>query len=235
MKIIHFSDTHIGFQNYDKVNNAGINTREQDFYDAFQFVINQILEYKPDLVIHTGDFFHRPSPTNRALTFALEQLKKLSFEKIPIVIIAGNHSTPKTIYTSPILRALKTIENVFPIFNQSLESFEFGDLVIHGIPHINDIKVQQEAFGNLKPVLGKINILMLHTSIGKRYLMEEYGEKILTEEYYTLINSFDYVALGHWHNFQKVPILENAWYSGSTERLSENEINSEKGFCLLDF
>lgn len=110
MKIFHFSDTHLGYYNYDKVTEKGVNAREQDFYDAFVFVIKQILERKPDLVIHSGDFFHKPSPTNRAMTFALEQLRILSKANIPIVIIWGNHSTPKTIYTSPILKAFGTVD-----------------------------------------------------------------------------------------------------------------------------
>lgn len=76
MKIVHLSDTHLGYSNFDKVNDLGVNFREQDFYDAFERVVSQILEIKPSIVIHSGDFFHRPSPSNRAMTFALEQLKK---------------------------------------------------------------------------------------------------------------------------------------------------------------
>jgi DNA repair exonuclease SbcCD nuclease subunit len=121
MRILHFSDTHLGFQAFDRVNDAGVNTREQDVYDAFERVIQRTLEIKPDLVIHSGDFFHRPSPSNRALTFGLEQLRKIGDAGIPIVIIAGNHETPKTIYNSPILRALNTLDHVFPVFGETWE------------------------------------------------------------------------------------------------------------------
>lgn len=235
MIVFHFSDTHLGYSNFDKVNDAGVNVREQDFYDAFEYVVDRILEIKPDIVIHSGDFFNKPSPTNRAMTFALEQLKRISKVNIPFVVIAGNHSTPKNIYTSPILKAFRTIEGVYPIFNQQYEFEEFENIVVHGLPHINDLKLQHEEIGKIKINPNKKNVLMLHTSLGKNYLMEEYGEQLFPEDWLDLLGQFDYVALGHWHNFQKVTILDNAWYSGSTERMSDTEISHEKGYCLLDF
>lgn len=233
MTILHFSDTHLGYNELDKVGPNGVNLREQDFYDAFAHVIDRALEIQPDLILHSGDFFHRPSPPNRPMIFALEQMKRLSIAKIPIVIIAGNHSTPKTIYTSPILKAFKTIEGIHPIFNQRYQTVAFGDLVIHGLPHINDEQVLLAEMDKIDPVEGKSNIILLHTSIGKSYIMEEFGEQLFPPQRMELLNRFDYVALGHWHNFQKVSQLETAWYSGSTERMSDTEAGKEKGFCLL--
>ncbi len=234
MKILHFSDTHLGFSDLEKVSPEGVNRREQDFYDAFAFVIDKALESRPDLIIHTGDFFHRASPPNRPLIFALEQLRRLSDVSIPLVVIAGNHSTPKTIATSPILRAFRTFRHVYPAFSQQFEVFEFGKLAVHAFPHINDRIIQLDLLKKLGPRSGKINILMLHTSIGKKFMMDEYGEQIFPDEFTKTLEQFDYIALGHWHNFQKVSGAGNAWYCGSTERMSESEADSEKGFFFLD-
>lgn len=234
MTILHFSDTHLGFQAFDKVNAEGINTREQDVYDAFERVVARILEIKPDVVIHSGDFFHRPSPSNRALTFGLEQLKRICDAKIPIVIIAGNHETPKTIYNSPILRALRNLECVYPIFGETWEKFEFDGVAVHGVPHINDNRILYRELERLEPVAGKFNLLLLHTSLGKKFLMEEYGEQVFPAEFEDKLADFQYIALGHWHNFQKIGLHPNAWYSGSTERLSDTEIGAEKGFLKLE-
>ncbi|MEM6966847.1 MAG: DNA repair exonuclease [Bacteroidota bacterium] len=234
MKIIHFSDTHLGYHELDKLSSSGINLREQDVYDAFEKVVDAALEIKPDLILHSGDFFHRPSPANRPMIFGLEQLARLSEANIPIVIIAGNHETPKTIFTSPILKAFRTVPNVYPIFSQRYETLEFGDLVVHGIPHINDDNVELSEMDKIVPIKGKFNIIMLHTSIGKSYMMDEYGEKLFPPERLELLDQFDYVALGHWHNFQKVSKLKTAWYCGSTERMSETEAKQEKGFCVFD-
>lgn len=234
MRILHFSDTHLGYQDLDKTASTGINLREQDFYDSFTSVIDAAIENPPDLIVHSGDFFHRPSPTNRAMTFALEQLKRLEAHKLPIVVIAGNHETPRTIYTSPILRAMKTIKGVYPIFGQAYETVEVDGIVVHGLPHINDVKTLFEEMDRIEPVADKFNILMLHTSIGKDYMMEEYGEQLYPKERLDLLDRFDYVALGHWHNFQQVKKLKTAWYCGSTERMSDTETGKEKGYCVLE-
>ncbi len=235
MKILHFSDTHLGYNEWDKVGKNGVNIREQDFYATFIHVVDKAIEWKVDLVIHSGDFFHRPTPANRPMIFALEQLTRLQNAGIPIAIIAGNHETPKTVFTSPILQAFQTIEVVTPFFSQFYEKKEFGNVVVHGLPHINDDAVMLDELDKIKPLANKRNILMLHTSIGKNYIMEEYGEKLFPQERLKVFDKFDYVALGHWHNFQKIKSIKNAFYCGSTERMSDTEWNKEKGFCLLDF
>ena len=76
MKIIHFSDTHLGYNDLEILNGENINQREADFYDAFSQVVAQIKIIRPDYIIHTGDLFHRSSPSNRAITFALHQPQK---------------------------------------------------------------------------------------------------------------------------------------------------------------
>ncbi len=234
MKIIHFSDTHLGFQAFDVVNAEGVNAREQDVYDAFAHTIDRILAIRPDAVIHSGDFFHRPSPSNRALTFGLEQLRRLCDAGIPIYVIAGNHETPKTVYTSPILRAFRSLQCVTPFFGDTREYVELDGAAIHGLPHINDPRLLQRELENLEPLAGRFNILLLHTSLGKRFLMEEYGEQVFPEEFVEKLAGFQYLALGHWHNFQQIDRHPNAWYSGSLERLSDTEIGAEKGFIELN-
>ncbi len=64
MKLIHFSDTHLGFNDLDAVSEIGINQREADFYDTFRQVIDAILLEKPHYVIHIGNLVHHPSPSN---------------------------------------------------------------------------------------------------------------------------------------------------------------------------
>ena len=52
MNIIHFSDTHLGYNDLVIINDENINQREADFYDAFSQLVEQIKEIKPDYVIH---------------------------------------------------------------------------------------------------------------------------------------------------------------------------------------
>ena len=235
MRIIHFSDTHLGFSDLDLVTETGINRREADFYDAFAQVIDAILEARPDYVIHTGDLFHRPHPSNRAISFALSQLKRLSAAQIPTVIIAGNHSTPRTKAASPILAALRTLDHVHPVFEERYERVDFGDIVFHCIPHIHDEAQNLEAIELCETslVAEKRNVLLLHCSVGAHYMMEEYGERVYPKEKEPLFERMDYVALGHWHGFGKVGKHPNVYYAGSTERTSSADVRNEKGYAVV--
>lgn len=235
MKLIHFSDTHLGFSDLDLVNEQGVNRRETDFYDAFTQVIDAILEERPDYVIHTGDLFHRPHPSNRAISFALEQLKRLSAAAIPTVIIAGNHSTPRTRAASPILAALRTLDHVHPVFEERYERVDFDDVVFHCIPHIHDEAQNLEAIEACEDNLarGRRNVLLLHCSVGAHYMMEEYGERVYPKEKETLFGKMEYVALGHWHGFGAVGKHKNVYYAGSTERTSSADARNEKGYALV--
>ena len=70
MKILHVSDTHLGYSAYRKATLDGINQREIDTYDAFKQFIDYAVKTKPDLIIHAGDLFDSVRPNNRAITVA---------------------------------------------------------------------------------------------------------------------------------------------------------------------
>lgn len=235
MRIIHFSDTHLGFNDLEIVNESGINQREADFYDSFTQVIDAILETKPDYVIHTGDLFHRPHPSNRAISFCLTQLKRLSVAQIDTIIIAGNHSTPRTRSASPILAALRTLDHVYPVFEEAYEKVIFDNIIFHCIPHINDEESNLAAIEQCEVSMdeNKHNIMMLHCSVGTQFMMEEYGERVYPREKETLFERMDYVALGHWHGFGKVGKHPNVYYAGSTERTSSADARNDKGYALI--
>ncbi|MDQ1243826.1 MAG: repair protein SbcD/Mre11 [Campylobacterota bacterium] len=235
MKIVHFSDTHLGFNDLDVLNENNVNQREADFYDAFSQVVEQIKTIKPDYIIHTGDLFHRPSPSNRAITFALEQFKIIDALNIPFILIAGNHSTPRTNLSSPILKIFENFKNVHVVYNQEYKKIEFKHVIFHALPHMNDetkalsqIELCEESIDKSKK-----NIMMMHCSVGAFYLMQEFGEWVYPNNKEYIFKMMDYVALGHWHGFGRVGKHENVYYSGSTERTSLNDKRNSKGFVEI--
>ena len=237
MRIVHFSDTHLGFNDLDVINEENINQREADFYDAFSQVVEQIKEIKPDYIIHTGDLFHRTSPSNRAITFALEQFKIINSLNIPFILIAGNHSTPRTNLSSPILKIFENFENIYVSYNQEYKKVEFEDIVFHCLPHMND---DTKALSQIEAceegiIESKKNITMMHCSVGAWYLMQEFGEWVYPTDKEYIFSKMDYVALGHWHGFGSVGKYENVYYSGSIERTSLNDKRNSKGFILATF
>ncbi|MBT5934061.1 DNA repair exonuclease [Sulfurimonas sp.] len=238
MKIIHFSDTHLGYNDLDILNDENINQREADFYDAFSQVIEQIKRIKPDYIIHTGDLFHRSSPSNRAITFALEQFKIISSLNIPFIIIAGNHSTPRTNLSSPIMKIFENFDNVYTSYNQEYKKIEFKDIVFHTLPHMNDETKAVEQIEKCEAEIDTVkkNLLMMHCSVGAHFLMQEYGEWVFPKDKEYMFEMMDYVALGHWHGFGQVGKHTNVFYSGSTERTSLGDKRNSKGFVevILD-
>jgi DNA repair protein SbcD/Mre11 len=232
VNILHFSDTHLGYNDLDILNEENINQREADFYDAFSQVVQQIELSKPDYIIHTGDLFHRASPSNRAITFALEQFRVIDALNIPFIIIAGNHSTPRTNLSSPILKIFESFKNIHVSYNQEYKKVEFDDVVFHTLPHMNDDSKALEQIELCESNIDadKKNIMMMHCSVGAWYLMQEFGEWVYPTDKEYIFEKMDYVALGHWHGFGKVGKHENVYYSGSTERTSLNDKRNEKGF-----
>ncbi|MBI4744471.1 MAG: exonuclease SbcCD subunit D [Actinobacteria bacterium] len=234
MRLIHISDTHSGFSAYRTIDpNRGINQREVDNNNAFISAIDKIIELKPDLVLHAGDLFDCVRPSNRTLHFVIKQLLRLSGQNIPIIIISGNHSTPKLRDTGSVFRLFDFFDNIYPVYKGKYEKINILDAAIHAIPqssgkeefdnNLSEIKINPEA---------KYNILMLHGAVSgiKEFSMGEFNEQEIPSGY--LFSEFNYIALGHYHKFTKVS--ENAWYSGSTERFSFNEINQDKGFIEFD-
>jgi DNA repair protein SbcD/Mre11 len=236
VKILHFSDTHLGYNDLDILNENNINQREADFYDAFSQVVEQIKKIKPDYIIHTGDLFHRSSPSNRAITYALEKFNEIDALDIPFILIAGNHSTPRTNLSSPILKIFENFKNIHVSYEQQYKKIEFNNIIFHTLPHMNDdttalsqIELCEENIDSSKK-----NIMMLHCSVGAWYLMQEFGEWVYPTEKVYIFPKMDYVALGHWHGFGSVGKHENVYYSGSLERTSLNDKRNEKGFIVLD-
>lgn len=234
MRIIHFSDTHLGYSDYSKFDSiSGINQRELDTYNAFREIVDYILKIKPDLVLHAGDLFDNIRPPNRAISEALEQFFRLSKANIPTVVIAGNHEAPRQKSAETIFKILKYFPNIYPVFNGHYEKLEIGKCAIHVIPHTYSDEDLQESVKKLKPDNKfEYNIMVAHTAI--RGVQEaswgEYKEQTLPSD--VLTSEFNYIALGHYHRFLKVK--DNAYYCGSPERFSFNEVRDKKGFLEVE-
>lgn len=95
IRMLHLADLHIGMENYGRLDPAtGIHGRVLDFLRRFDEVIEYGLAHEVDLVIFSGDAFKTrdPSPTYQR-EFA-RRIKKLSDEKVPTVLLVGNHDLP---------------------------------------------------------------------------------------------------------------------------------------------
>ncbi|MBD3290303.1 hypothetical protein GF337_15975 [candidate division KSB1 bacterium] len=236
MKIVHFSDTHLGFSEYNKLDpETGINQREQDFYNSWNNIIHQIIEKKPDMVLHAGDLFHTTRPSNRAIAVAFEGIRKISDAGIPFVIVAGNHSTPKIRATGSIFEAISLFTNVNAAYQGRYQRFEICSVDIHCVPHCSLTEELEQAFHDI--VIrsdAKQNVLLTHGAWAgsKNYSMGEFNEQHIPNPELKLNMQFDYIALGHYH--KHITIADHIIYCGSPERTSFNEAVNTTGYMWLD-
>ncbi|UXM84305.1 DNA repair exonuclease [Methanococcus aeolicus] len=91
MQFVHISDNHLGYRQYN------LDEREKDIYNAFNMCIDEIIDIKPDFVIHSGDLFEQSTPPINALYTAIKAFEKLKECNIPVYIIHGNHDVPSRI------------------------------------------------------------------------------------------------------------------------------------------
>lgn len=237
MKILHVADTHLGYSAYRKATEDGINQRELDTYKAFEQFVTYAINTKPDLIIHAGDLFDSVRPNNRAITFGLEQINRLSKEKIPLVIIAGNHEHPKIKETGHIFKIFDHLDFVYPVYHSKYETIDFEinneKITIHCIPQCELKTKFNEELKKLKPEKkADLNVFMAHGSVTgvKDFYMNEFNELIIPAK--ILSRSFDYIALGHFHRYSK--LADNAFYAGSTERFTFTDAKDDKGFIQLN-
>lgn len=233
MRIVHLSDTHLGLRELHHTDAEGRNVRELDVYDVFARAIDKVLELKPAAVVHSGDLFHGHHPAAAALGVALDQIERLRAAGIEFVVIAGNHSTPRG----------RAIEHPFSLLERfgvdavhgQPRRLHLGELAITAIPHSHD---HEEMAGWITAADAdpdaRHNVLVAHLGLAglARVGAGEPGAAELPGEILESVAGFDYIALGHLHQFDRPRV--NAVYAGSLEKLSWADRAPRKGIVEVD-
>jgi DNA repair exonuclease SbcCD nuclease subunit len=237
MKIAHIADTHLGYSAYRKISDNGFNQREEDIILSFLDAVDQIITRNPDVVLHCGDLFDSVRPTNRIVSIGIRELLRIYKAGIPLVLISGNHETPKQIYKGSIYSVLEELPLDKKLFNivykDKYEVFSFDGLTVHAVPQCSNDETFKSELKNIKLNPDTKNILMLHAGVsGMREFSHGESNELLVDYDWLNRSKFDYVALGHYHGC--VNVAKNAWFSGSSERMSFNEVGQAKGFLEVD-
>ncbi len=228
MRIAHLADTHLGYRQYN------LDEREQDIYDAFHQVIDKALEERVDVIVHSGDLFHKSLPPVKALISFKDALKKID-GKIKFLCVLGDHDIPKRKAIIP--HELFDIHILGGNFN--LESVVIDDVLFAGISNMKGklvpiLKKEVNKFDGLAEQY-KSSVLILHQAI-KKYLPFEGAYQLTLAD---LPKKASYYALGHIHTSQKMKFNKGQLvYAGSTEITAKDQINAwekqGKGFYLVD-
>jgi len=222
VKLAHLADLHLGFRQYDRQTPRGGNQRETDVADACRRAVDDLLEQRPDLILVAGDVFHSVRPTNPAILFLFQQLHRLrtGLPDTPVVMIAGQHDTPRSVETGTILRLYEALGVEVVVDQARRITFSKLDCSVLAVPHQALMQAERPA---MRPQRGTtLNVLLVHgqlPGVGERRGTMEYGGAPLQLEDLAPAQ-WDYVAMGHYHVAHQVE--PNAWYAGSIEYVAPN-------------
>ena len=246
MKFIHMSDLHLG-----KHINQFSMLEDQKY--IFNEIVEIIKKEKPNALLLSGDIYDKPIPPVEAVNLLDDFLSKIALEKIPVLIISGNHDSPDRLsFGSSLMKSSQIyISQVYDgnIQCVTLED-ENGPVNFYLLPYIKPSTVRQvfpeekiNSFNDaVKLALSKLslnkderNVLLAHQFVTGAQTCESEELFVGGSENVdaSLFDDFDYVALGHIHGPQKVG-RESIRYCGTPLKYSFSEVNHKNGLCLVE-
>ncbi|MBL0169113.1 MAG: DNA repair exonuclease [Gemmatimonadaceae bacterium] len=221
MRLVHLSDLHLGFRQYQRLTPSGINQREADVAGTVQRAVAQIIALAPELIVVGGDVFHSVRPSNPAILHAFRAFSALrdALPETPIVMVAGNHDAPRTTETGCILRLFREIGVHVADAKAELFTFPSRALAVLAVPDVPGIDRPP-----LTPPEGfKHSVLVMHGEIAgmlpaSAAPVDRAAIEIPVTELHA--DAWSYVALGHYHVYREV--APRAYYSGSIDYTSTN-------------
>lgn len=246
MKIIHIADLHIG-----KIVNGYSLIEDQ------RFILNQIIEIAKteqiDCVLIAGDIYDNPLPNIEAVKLFDYFLTEFAKNHIEVLLISGNHDQAerisfgsKLMEKSGIYFAPSFDKKTFCVTKQDL----FGEVNFYFLPFIKPQIVRffyptekiesytdaiRVAIQNMNVDFSKRNVLLTHQFVtgSIRCESEEISVGGSDNVNVEVFDGFDYVALGHLHQSQKVG-KENIRYSGSPLKYSFSECKHKKSLTIIE-
>jgi exonuclease SbcD len=221
MRLVHLSDLHLGYRQYQRLTPGGVNQREADVAATFRASIDRAIALSPDLIVVAGDVFHTVRPTNQAILHAFIQFARLR-QAVPdadIVLVAGNHDTPRSTETGGILQLFSQLGLHVIDRAASRISLRGGELSVLGVPDVPGVQRPE-----LKPdATARFNVMVVHGEVqGMLPASMANADRAALEISHEELGAsrWDYVALGHYHVYREV--APNAFYSGSIDYTSAN-------------
>jgi exonuclease SbcD len=129
VRILHFSDIHIGMENYgrpateddvcalpdyfapgsDRNSYLGLSTRLLDFLSAFDQIVEYALTESVDLVVFSGDAYKTREPSQTHQREFARRISSLAKHGIPVFLLVGNHDIPHALGRANALEIFPTL------------------------------------------------------------------------------------------------------------------------------
>ena len=124
MRILHFSDLHIGVENYGRIDpTTGLSTRLGDFLAALDQVVDFALENDVDLVLLAGDVYKGRDPSQTHQREFARRLTRLSEGSIPTFLLVGNHDLPNAASRANAVEIFPTLQVPRVYIGDSLQNY----------------------------------------------------------------------------------------------------------------
>lgn len=211
--------------------------RKRDFQRCFEAVINYALQNKPDLLLIAGDFYDGILPGNRTRAFVAEQFKILHEKGVNIVMVSGDHDTPKSLEQGMSPLSVHARSGHVQFLDEPRPTSRIyqinGDMVqVTGVSLNPNLSPEQDPLGGIEIERNAdVNIFLTHYPI--EGFDGYFGQEVHIRKS-SIPRRFQLFASGHLHHRQKKTVNETAvYYPGSTERTSFNEEFEQKGFYSL--
>ena len=247
MKFFHVSDLHFGKIFF----NIPLAETDQAYW-AERF-LEAVDEYGADAVVIAGDIYDRKVPSAEAMQLFDKLITGLAERGKYVFVTPGNHDS--AIRLSHVSGLLKS-HNIYISGDVSRElmHIDLGDVTFWLMPYIfpkavsdknvldrPDISSYEDAAAALIQEqdidASRCNILVAHQNVLASGVAPEHSDSEtiiggLGEIDYSVFEPFDYVALGHIHNAQKVG-RETVRYAGCPMYYDFSEIGRSKALTLV--
>jgi len=252
MRFLHLADLHFGKSLHGV---SLLENGDQDHWvDSF---LAQAGELRPDAVVIAGDVYDRSAPSGEAVALLSRMLTGLSEEKVPVLLVAGNHDSAQRLAFAGPLLAKQGVHVSRPLFgSEKLEKVTledaFGPVTFWLMPYVYPALISQalgdeslrEYDGAVRALLarqgvdfGERNVLVAHQNVTAGGTEVERGGSETAvggvgQIDYRVFDGFDYVALGHIHAAYPVG-RETVRYAGSPLCYHFNELRQPKKGPIL--
>ncbi|MCT7802727.1 MAG: DNA repair exonuclease [Lactobacillus crispatus] len=231
MKFIHFADAHLDspFRGLSFLQSEEFNHIYQAADQSLTKIVDLALQENVDLVLIAGDTFDSNTPSPRAQLFFAKQIKRLTDQKIQVVMIFGNHDHMKQedllVSPSPYFKLLGNNETVEQATFTTDAGFNYD---VIGFSYLNN-HITEDKIPEF-PAKGKnYTFGLMHAQEKSATASQNVYAPFTVDELQNL--NYDYFALGHIHARNNLSSTPWIVYPGNIQGRHINEMGA-KG-CYL--
>jgi exonuclease SbcD len=246
-RFLHIADIHLGIRRYN------LPDRTLDFFRAWREVLERhAIERRVDFVVIAGDLFDQRRVDPQAANHAMIMLRELDQQKIPVIVVEGNHDQRESASKFSWLRSFSQwgfIKLLEPYWDEGgkirLEPWDAernaGSYIDIGDARIFGSTWYGTTIAQTLPVLGAAirehrrpgatNIMLLHSDI-EGQLNRPISSALSVSRLADLKGAADYLALGHTH--KRFEIDGWAFNPGSLEACNVEEADAIRGAYIVE-